>query len=94
MDNTTNLKIKVDATLKKEADLLFKNLGLDMSTAINMFLIQCINTSSIPFEVSLPKPSQNLKKALKEAQNIANGKIPSQGYHNVHEMFTDILNKY
>ena len=93
ISSTTNLNVRVDATLKKEADLLFKNLGLNMSTAINMFLTKCINTSSIPFEISTPKPSKNLKKALKEAKNIANGKIPSKGYHNVHEMFEDILNE-
>ena len=91
--NTTNLNVRVDATLKKESDLLFKNLGLNMSTAINMFLTKCVNTSSIPFEISSPKPNKNLKKAIKEAKNISNGKVSSKGYHNVHEMFEDILNE-
>lgn len=91
--NTTNLNVRVDATLKKESDILFKNLGLNMSTAINMFLTKCVNTSSIPFEISSPKPNKNLKKAIKEAKNISNGKVSSKGYHNVHEMFEDILNE-
>lgn len=93
ISNTTNLNVRVDANLKKESDMLFKSLGLNMSTAINLFLTKCVNTSSIPFEISSPKPNKNLKKALKEAQNIANGKVSSKGYHNVHEMFEDILDE-
>lgn len=64
--NTTNLNVRVDSTLKKESDMLFKDLGLNMSTAINMFLTQCVKTSSIPFNISKPKPSGQLKRALKE----------------------------
>ena len=42
--NTTNLNVRVDATLKQESDALFKNLGLNMSTAINMaFLLGTLN---------------------------------------------------
>lgn len=39
------------------------------------------------------KPSKNLEKALKEVENISKGKVVSKGYHNVHEMFEDILNE-
>lgn len=90
--NTTNLNIRVDSTLKKEADMLFKNLGLNMSTAINMFLIKSVNTSSIPFEVSEPRPSRKLKKALKEADNIMNGKIKTKTYNSTEELFEDLEN--
>ena len=93
ISSTTNLNVRVDANLKKESDLLFKSLGLNMSTAINMFLTKCVNTSSIPFEISAPKPSRNLKKALKEAASISNGKTDSKGYRDVEEMFEDILNE-
>ena len=91
ISNTTNLNVRVDSNLKKESDALFKKLGLNMSTAINMFLTKCVNTSSIPFEISVPKPSRSLKKALKEAEDITSGNINSKGYHNVQEMFKDIL---
>lgn len=60
--NTTNLNVRVDSTLKKEADALFKDLGLNMSTAINLFLTKCVKTSSIPFQIAEPKPSRQLKK--------------------------------
>lgn len=66
--NTTNLNVRVDGMLKKEADMLFKDLGLNMSTAINMFLIKCVKTASIPFEISEPKPSRSLKKSFKRSR--------------------------
>ena len=87
---TTNLNVRVDSTLKQESDILFKNLGLNMSTAINMFLVKSINEWAIPFEVSAPKPNKEVREALKEADDIMSGKIPSKGYHNVREMFSDL----
>ncbi|MFD3097457.1 type II toxin-antitoxin system RelB/DinJ family antitoxin, partial [Streptococcus agalactiae] len=42
---------RVDAQLKDEATKLFQSLGLDMSTAVKMFLIQSVKTQSIPFEI-------------------------------------------
>ena len=44
----------------------FKKMGLNMSTAISMFLTKCVKTSSIPFKIEEPKPSKELRKAFKE----------------------------
>lgn len=90
ISNTTNLNVRVDGTLKQEADMLFKDLGLNMSTAINMFLTKCVNTSSIPFEISEPKPSRALKKALKEADKIAKHPEKYKGYNDIEELFKDL----
>lgn len=92
ISNTTNLNVRVDSTLKQEADMLFKDLGLNMTTAINMFLTKSVKTASIPFEISEPKPSKKLKKALKEADDIVKHPEKYKGYHDVHQMFEDILN--
>ena len=48
---STNLNIRVDEDLKKQADELFKDLGLSMSSAITVFLKTSINYGGIPFEV-------------------------------------------
>ena len=47
------IAVRVDDQLKKEATALFNELGLDMSTAIKLFLKQSVLTRSIPFEVKL-----------------------------------------
>lgn len=47
----SQIVVRVDDRLKDESSLLFRSLGLDMSTAIKMFLIQSVKTQSIPFEI-------------------------------------------
>ena len=93
ISNNTNLNVRIDSTLKQESDQLFKDLGLNMTTAINMFLTKCVKTQSIPFEISEPKPSRSLKKALKEADNMIKHPEKYKSYTNVHEMIEDILNE-
>ena len=64
-----------------------------MSTAINLFLNKCISENGIPFEIKHRKPSRKLKKALKEADKMMKHPEKYKGYHNVDEMFNDILNE-
>ena len=51
---TTNINIRTDSELKAKAQLVLADLGLDMSTAINVFLSQVIYKQAIPFEISKP----------------------------------------
>ena len=48
----TNINIRVDNAIKQEAQDIFSSMGLDMTTAINIFLRQSIRQRSIPFAVS------------------------------------------
>ena len=88
--NTTNLNVRVDATLKHESDMLFKDLGLNMSTAINMFLTKCVKTSSIPFKIEEPKYSKELERALKEVSNMKKHPNKYKSYNSVEELFKDL----
>ena len=88
--NTTNLNVRVDSSLKEESDKLFKNLGLNMSTAINMFLTKCVKTSSIPFKIEEPKPSKELKKALKEVDYMIKHPEKYKSYSSVEELFEQL----
>jgi DNA-damage-inducible protein J len=49
--STTNINIRVDADIKQQAQDIFNSLGLDMSTAVNVFLRQAIQKRGIPFPV-------------------------------------------
>lgn len=88
------INVNVDPELKKEATAILKGLGLNMSTLINMTLAQVVKRNGVPFEVSNPKPSKELIKALKEAdkiiEDIKSGKRKS--YHNIDELFEDLDN--
>ena len=52
---TVPTQITIDEDLKKQAAELFSQLGLDMSSAMNIFLKQCVLHEGLPFNVELPK---------------------------------------
>ena len=68
---TTPTQIRIDTTVKEEANLLFSQLGLDMSGAVNIFLRQCILRGGLPFNVDLPEFNQKTLEAMAEAKRIS-----------------------
>lgn len=91
---TSAINIQVDSETKKAASEILNDLGLSMSTAINVFLKQVIKNNGLPFEVKNPKPSKELLEALKEGevilQDLKTGK--RQGYTNMTDLL-DSLNE-
>ena len=85
--NDVNLNVRVNSKLKSDSDKLFKSLGLNMSTAINIFLTKCVKTSSIPFTIEEDNPSEKLKRALKEAEYIEKHPGKYKGFNNIDELF-------
>ena len=57
---------RVDENVKKEAETLFKKMGLNMSTAMNLFLKKCILEQGIPFELKVP--NRETRKILDEVE--------------------------
>ena len=55
---STNLNVRVDKKIKKSAETVLDELGLNMSTAVNMFLRAVIREEGIPFKMSLKKPEE------------------------------------
>ncbi len=55
---STNLNVRVDENVKKSAETVLDELGLNMSTAVNMFLRAVIREEGIPFKMSLKKPEE------------------------------------
>ena len=70
MKNTSIVQARIDNVLKQEAETLFSDLGLDIPTAIRLFLTQCVKREGLPFEVSRPQcaaksmPSDRLAQLL------------------------------
>ncbi len=67
---TTNISIRLDAELKKKAEALFTELGMNMTTAFNIFLRQSVRQGKIPFEISLYAPNPETIAAINEAEHI------------------------
>lgn len=87
---TSAISVQVDTRDKDAANGILKNLGLNMSTFVNMAIKQLIYTDGLPFEVKNPKPSKELLEALQEGENILSGKSNAKGYHNMYEMIEDL----
>lgn len=69
--NTTNISIRIDADLKAQADALFNELGMNLTTAFNIFVRQSLREGGIPFEVRLEQPNKETIAAMLEAERIA-----------------------
>ncbi len=90
MSEATTVSIRIDRKVKNEAQELFNALGMDMTTAINVFLRQAIITGGLPFKVQKERtPSRALLAAMKEAKELA--KDPNaKRYDNLEELFEDL----
>lgn len=86
---TSNISIRMDADLKTQADALFSELGMNISTAFNIFVRQSLREGRIPFDISVNLPNKETVAAMLEAERIA--KDPSvEGYTDLDKMFTDL----
>ena len=87
---TTAISVQVDRKDKELATGILNNLGLNMSTYVNMAIKQLINKDGVPFEVVNPRPSKELLKAMQEGEDILNGKVKAKSYTNMYEMLKDL----
>lgn len=66
-----NMNLRMDDNVKKQAEELFSDLGMNMTTAINIFLKQSVRENRIPFEISRNIPNASTKAAFEEGDRIA-----------------------
>ncbi len=89
MAGTTNISIRMDKDLKAEADALFGELGMNLTTAFNIFVRQSIREGGIPFEINLHRPNRKTVEAMLEAERIS--KDPNaKSYTDLDELLADL----
>ena len=82
---TTNLNIRTNHEVKDQAEAVFNELGLTMTTAINLFLKASIRERGLPFALNLDTPNSLTKAAIEEGRRLADD--PSaKGYTNMTEL--------
>jgi DNA-damage-inducible protein J len=64
---TTNLSIRIDRDLKDEADRIFNALGMNLTTAITVFVRQAVRQKKIPFEIALNTDGDGQRVTMLEA---------------------------
>jgi len=90
---STTIQVRTDTKLKKDVQKILSDIGLDLSSAINVYLRQIVVTGSIPFELRTVNgftPAEE-RRMLKEAEEARKS---GKRFHSVDELFRDILGEW
>ena len=84
---TVNMSFRMDTELKKQAEAMLSDMGLNMTTAINMFLRQVVRQGRIPFEIATDIPNAETLAAIDDVNNNRN---MSKAYGSMEELMRDL----
>lgn len=84
MATTTNITVRMDSDIKKQCEAIYGELGINLTTAINVFLRQSLRSGGFPFDVRLDQPNKETMAAMLEAERIARDP-PVKRYSDVEE---------
>lgn len=87
---TTNLNIRIDEDVKKQAEEIFSALGLSTSAAFNIFAKTVVRERRIPFELTLNTPNAETLAAIKEVEEMKKNPALGKNYNSAAEMLDDI----
>jgi len=90
MATAADMCISVDPETKAGAEELFATFGITVDEAVNMFLHQSLLTGGLPFSLQQPRYNEETEAAIREARDIAAGRIQTKTYKSVAEMNADI----
>ncbi len=82
---STNLNIRTDKDVKIAAERIFEELGMNMTTAVNIFLRQTIRENGIPFELKLNVPNDTTAAAIEEGRKLAYDRS-AKGYSSMDDL--------
>ena len=84
-----NTNISIDKNLKQEAVKLFSSFGLDLSTAITLYLQQSVREQRIPFTIRMEVPNDETVDAFNELKEMRHNKKKYKRYDSFDEMLKD-----
>lgn len=85
-----NVNIEMDEDLIREFDEFCDEIGLEVSSAMSLFAKTVVRQRRIPFELSSDIPNAETIAAMKEVDDIINGKIETKVYSDIDELFEDL----
>lgn len=89
MADTTNFSVRMDSDVKRQCEILYGELGMNLTTAINVFLRQSLRVGGFPFDVKLEQPNRETIAAMLEAERIAHDPNVKR-YSNVEEALREL----
>ena len=88
MANISNASFRIDSELKAQADTLFAQLGMNMTTAFNIFLRQAVREGCIPFNITINTPNSETIAAMLETERLLND--PSTKRYDVEDALKEL----
>ena len=90
MANTANINIRMDANLKKQFEAFCADMGMTMTTAINIFARKAVRENRIPFEISGDVPNAETQEAILEVKQMKADPTLGKTYTDVDEMMKEL----
>ena len=88
-----NINIRMDADLKEEFEAFCSDVGMTVSTAINIYVRKVLRENRIPFEINGDKPNPATIDAIQEVQYMKNTPHPVQTYNDVDSMLEGFISE-
>ena len=92
MNEFSNLNIRIDKTLKNNAESVLDEFGISMTTAITMFLKQVVREQGIPFDLHLEKPNAETIAAMNEFYEMKKHPEKYKKYNSFAEVLAEVEN--
>lgn len=92
MSKTDTLNIRIEPTLKKEAEETLSDLGMNITDAVTIFLRQIVLNDGIPFEIKKPKYNKETIDAINEVKDILKNPEKYKTFNSVEELMEDLNN--
>ena len=89
MSSTTNICVRIDTELKAQAEALFSELGMNLSTAVTVFIRQAVRENRIPFEIKWDRPTRETAAAMRDAAKLARN-AGANAYQDPKELFREL----
>lgn len=83
--------INLDAELKKNAQKLFADFGMDLTTAVTIFITQAVREQKIPFEIRRLIPNETTRLALAEYDEMKNNPKKYKRYSSLKDALKEVL---
>lgn len=85
----TNLNLRLDSDMKVQVERILNDMGLNFTTAVNIYFKQILRTGEIPFKIKVDVPNAETLKAMEEAEKLTKSS-DTKYYDSAGELFEDI----
>ncbi|MFC2286152.1 MAG: type II toxin-antitoxin system RelB/DinJ family antitoxin [Selenomonas sp.] len=90
MTKTATINMRIEPTVKAQAEDVFSSFGISITDAINIFLHASIMEGGFPFQPKQPRYSKETLLAIQEARAIMDGKMEAKRYPSLSALLKDV----